>query len=90
MKVNKNIQQAIPMCVHAIALRISWWNHLDCGHNGTLKLVPLSSIITGTVASGFQTDVVNEIHLDGVGKVGDAVEVVSTPWHHLQSSTLGS
>jgi hypothetical protein len=40
--------------------------------NSTLKLLPLSSFITGPVRSSFQTDPTSEIHLDVVGKVGDA------------------
>jgi hypothetical protein len=40
--------------------------------NSTLKLLPLSSIITGPIRSSFQTDPTSEIHLDVVGKVGDA------------------
>jgi hypothetical protein len=43
----------------------------------TLMLIPLSSIIENAVRSLFQTDSISEIHLGGVGRVGD-VEADST------------
>jgi hypothetical protein len=41
----------------------------------------LSSIVTGTVESSFQTDSVSEIHLDDGGKVGDVMVIVALRHH---------